>query len=66
MRLFNMTIQGLIIRLFVFMLLVIGGAYIGLPWWVIIIAGMLVFLSGFFGIAAKEMEEPFRDEGKEV
>lgn len=62
MRLFNMTIKGLIVRLFVFMLIVVAGAYIGLPWWIIIVAGMLVFLSGFFGITTREMEEPFIGE----
>jgi len=64
MRLFNMSISGLVIRFFLFMLIILAGAYLGLPWWLIILLGMLVFLSGFFGITTEEMKEPFEGEEK--
>lgn len=44
------------------MLIILAGAYAGLPWWLIILLGMLVFLSGFFGITTREMKEPFEEE----
>lgn len=62
MRLFNMSISGLVIRFFIFMLIILAGAYLGLPWWLIILVGMLVFLSGFFGITTGEMKEPFEEK----
>ncbi|GEM_PF-2717644 len=63
MKLFNLNIRGLVLRLYTFMWFVIVAGLAGLPWAVTLTVSMLIFLTGMWGIpfhAGEAIELPAR------